>query len=136
MSLFKDAVAGGLANARAAEERRAEIFRILLELKEDVLFQTDNKVLVELDFGGEKTGFLGMPQPPYLVARRANGEGGDARLSTFIINDDGYPVRMDYGHYGTAAHDKIALVDALKDMLSTSYIGEILNRLTKPQGLL
>lgn len=119
MSTFADAFRQGIASAEEVLAKKQEVAEIVDRMSQEIVAVTQGAIVK-----------VEMKQLDRTAALLAHGRNGTALfLCSLQLDEQGYPVYVNYASRGVLCHDAQALQGELQRMLSQASIGENLRRL-------
>lgn len=148
MTDFADAFKRGQNAAALAAAARAEVSAVFAEVNEQLNVATEGKLEIgRLDFekpkkktvadvlgGTSMHTLLARLEPaetePWIAARNPQAANDKwVQLARWYRPQEGYPCQLTYDKTDARCHDRIALAEALAEMLANASIGEQIRKL-------
>ncbi|MEW6350552.1 MAG: hypothetical protein AB1646_15925 [Thermodesulfobacteriota bacterium] len=139
MTDFAQALEEGFSSARRASDARTEIDGVFNELDSQVLRKSEGKLSIkrghrtsEEDFLRKIADFPALtPRPPQdysaIIASNPKVKAGRQLVIAIWSQDkEGYPCRLTWGDQQHICEDKVALAEALADLLRDPEVASIL----------
>jgi hypothetical protein len=138
---YTKALKQGFEAARRADAARKEIDEVFIELNNQVLKATDNKLSIERREYEEQQSYPNISLSAFMGAQTINvwyivaynptiGKNKEAKIARWVRDKAGYPCIVKWSDQERICEDREALSLSLSELLSDPIVGQILYRLS------